>query len=327
MDSYSPEPGEIVEDDIPFIKRSNHKRKRSTDKKIKKKEKRKHYKSRAKYSKSKSESESECSITIKGSPKQKIQEQTQQERVIQEDEQLESVFIEFGVTKSVSNDQLEERRKRIEAIRMKHQINAIQKSPGTNEDCLSLENNSQSITQDHNNNNNNAFITNKEQQESFLKYIDLERDLLIKEEQGSCSLYNNHIEMNAKDTTNNQSPLTPDMFGDDPIEEKQHRNKKNNTQTINLSFYNQKESIGYYIPQLNEIIYSKYKVIGLCGKGVFSSVVKVLDFFNNIEYALKIIRNIDIMKNSGDKERAIISLLNKEDLEGKSLLFILTYNR
>lgn len=315
MERYSPEPGEIIEDNITILKRSNHKRKRSVGKKQKTKDKRKHYRSRSKYSKSKSSS----SITIKGSPRHKIPKTAKQEIGIEEKEKNEPAFFELNENRISSNDRLEERRKRIEVIRMKHQMQSIQKTPLTNEDVISINNDSSSNQQESNINNSSKVKDNTDpinkQQESFIKYIDQERELLTEEQKGNFySLYYHDIVISI-------DPVTPDMFGDDPIEETLARKEK--SQPINLSFYNQKESIGYYIPQLNEIIYSKYKVIGLCGKGVFSSVVKVLDIINNIEYALKIIRNIDIMKTSGDKEKSIISLLNKEDTEGKTLLLIL----
>jgi serine/threonine protein kinase len=94
----------------------------------------------------------------------------------------------------------------------------------------------------------------------------------------------------------------------------EHNKKKN---VIDLGLTSKNESIGYYIPQVNEIIYNKYKVIGLCGKGIFSSVFKVQDIQTNKLYSLKMIRNIDIMKLSGQKERQILSNLTTNSSQSK----------
>ena len=129
----------------------------------------------------------------------------------------------------------------------------------------------------------------------MLEYISNQRDTLNQDENEKiCS----------------SSSSTPDMFSDEKPK------KEMSTKNIDLGLSTKNESIGYYIPKIGELIHNKYKIVGLCGKGIFSSVVKVVDITSNIGYALKIIRNIDIMKASGDKEKTIITLLNKEDPEG-----------
>lgn len=122
---------------------------------------------------------------------------------------------------------------------------------------------------------------------------------------------------NKKDSSTSS---TPDMFSDD-FNKNSNAEQNDKISNLDLGISNKYENVGYYAPQLGEIINQKYKVIGLCGKGIFSSVVKVVDITSNIGYALKIIRNIDIMKASGDKERNIISLLNKDDKEGIIYIF------
>lgn len=122
---------------------------------------------------------------------------------------------------------------------------------------------------------------------------------------------------NKKDSSTSS---TPDMFSDD-FNKNSNAEQNDKISNLDLGISNKYENVGYYAPQLGEIINQKYKVIGLCGKGIFSSVVKVVDITSNIGYALKIIRNIDIMKASGDKERNIISLLNKDDKEGIFYIF------
>lgn len=126
---------------------------------------------------------------------------------------------------------------------------------------------------------------------------------------------------NKKDSSTSS---TPDMFSDD-FNKNSNAEQNDKISNLDLGISNKYENVGYYAPQLGEIINQKYKVIGLCGKGIFSSVVKVVDITSNIGYALKIIRNIDIMKASGDKERNIISLLNKDDKEG--IIYIFYFSR
>lgn len=109
------------------------------------------------------------------------------------------------------------------------------------------------------------------------------------------------------------SSSSSDMFEFSDIND-EHNKKKN---VIDLGLTSKNESIGYYIPQVNEIIYNKYKVIGLCGKGIFSSVFKVQDIQTNKLYSLKMIRNIDIMKLSGQKERQILSNLTTNSSQSK----------
>ena len=104
------------------------------------------------------------------------------------------------------------------------------------------------------------------------------------------------------------------MFCETPTDEIDPNNKK----SLNLFSYNEDNS-GYYNPKLGEIINSQYKVTGTCGKGIFSSVVKVIDITSNIEYAIKIVRTIDIMIMSAEKEKNIIKKLNEIDKNGKKI--------
>jgi hypothetical protein len=69
---------------------------------------------------------------------------------------------------------------------------------------------------------------------------------------------------------------------------------------------------------MNEILNNKYKIVGVCGKGIFSTVVKVIDLSsqNKNNYAVKIIRTIDVMYLSGEKERSILRKLNEVDKNG-----------
>ncbi len=78
-----------------------------------------------------------------------------------------------------------------------------------------------------------------------------------------------------------------------------------------------KEESGYYNPELNEVLNRHYQITGFCGKGIFSNVVRVVDINNNKEFAIKIIRAIDIMLMSGEKERSTLKRLNEIDKNGK----------
>ncbi len=102
------------------------------------------------------------------------------------------------------------------------------------------------------------------------------------------------------------------MFSETPTDNLNSANKKNLNLLTDLE---SSDTTGYYTSKLNEIINEKYKIIGMCGKGIFSTVVKVVDF-NNREFALKIIRNIDVMIISGEKERSILRKLNEMDKNG-----------
>jgi hypothetical protein len=107
---------------------------------------------------------------------------------------------------------------------------------------------------------------------------------------------------------------TPDMFVETPVDD-----PNDNKKVINLPLFDSYEdTTGYYTPKINELLNERYKVTGLCGKGIFSTVVKVTDITSNLEYAVKIVRTIDIMLISGDKERNILKKLNAADNKDNS---------
>jgi hypothetical protein len=103
------------------------------------------------------------------------------------------------------------------------------------------------------------------------------------------------------------------MFAETPIDKiLENKNK------INLPlFESHEDQTGYYTPKLNEMLNDHYKVVGLCGKGIFSNVVKVVEINNNKEYAIKILRSIDVMLLSGEKERNLLKKFNELDKNGK----------
>ena len=136
-----------------------------------------------------------------------------------------------------------------------------------------------------------------------------------KYKQSECNYNEGQIQNKESENINqdNASSSSSDMFEFSDTND-EHNKKKN---VIDLGLTSKNESIGYYIPQVNEIIYNRYKVIGLCGKGIFSSVFKVQDIQTNKLYSLKMIRNIDIMKLSGQKERQILSNLTTNSSQSK----------
>ena len=75
---------------------------------------------------------------------------------------------------------------------------------------------------------------------------------------------------------------------------------------------------GYYIPQVGEILLDtqkgcRYKINSVKGKGVFSCVVEVSNLDNNEKSAIKVLRNNDVMRKSGEKEIKILTKLNQSD--------------
>jgi serine/threonine-protein kinase PRP4 len=113
-----------------------------------------------------------------------------------------------------------------------------------------------------------------------------------------------------RDKMEHLGEMTPDMFAGTPVEDTSEQRK-----ILNLPLFDSYEdTTGYYTPKMGEIINSRYRVIGLCGKGIFSTVAKVIDITSNIEYAVKIVRTIDVMLASGDKERNILKKFNCDNI-------------
>ena len=78
------------------------------------------------------------------------------------------------------------------------------------------------------------------------------------------------------------------------------------------------DTSGYYIPQVGEVLIDnedemRYKIASIRGKGVFSCVVEVQNLETGQKYALKVLRNNDIMQKSGEKEIKVLQKLNNSD--------------
>ncbi|CAH8868889.1 unnamed protein product [Trichobilharzia szidati] len=71
---------------------------------------------------------------------------------------------------------------------------------------------------------------------------------------------------------------------------------------------------GYYRVRIGEVLDKRYTVYGYTGHGVFSNVVRARDSARgNLEVAVKIIRNNDVMHKSGLKELEVLKKLNDAD--------------
>jgi len=69
----------------------------------------------------------------------------------------------------------------------------------------------------------------------------------------------------------------------------------------------------YYRAQVGEILEKNFRVTEDIGRGVYGSVVKAEDLTSAKEYAIKILRNADLLTKSGERESAIIKKLNEAD--------------
>ncbi|KAJ1921408.1 U4/U6 small nuclear ribonucleoprotein prp4 [Mycoemilia scoparia] len=75
---------------------------------------------------------------------------------------------------------------------------------------------------------------------------------------------------------------------------------------------------GYYLVTPGEVLDGRYKITTHLGKGVFSTVVKARDSKNNnVDVAIKIIRNNETMYKAGMKELGILQRLQDADPHGK----------
>lgn len=111
-----------------------------------------------------------------------------------------------------------------------------------------------------------------------------------------------------------------DMFGETAANNEQLNSKvKQNTQAIALagaSGEDWDDQEGYYIAKIGEVMDDRYLVVeNICGKGVFSNVVKAKDQVDksNGTVAIKVMRCNDMMKKAAEKEIEILQTLNNAD--------------
>ncbi|CAH1780416.1 unnamed protein product [Owenia fusiformis] len=78
------------------------------------------------------------------------------------------------------------------------------------------------------------------------------------------------------------------------------------------------DSDGYYRVRIGEVLDKRYTVFGFTGQGVFSNVVRVRDQARgNLDCAIKIIRNNEMMQKTGMKELEYLRKLNDADPDDK----------
>mmetsp|Transcript_76548 Transcript_76548/g.123800 ORF Transcript_76548/g.123800 Transcript_76548/m.123800 type:complete len:604 (-) Transcript_76548:89-1900(-) len=78
------------------------------------------------------------------------------------------------------------------------------------------------------------------------------------------------------------------------------------------------DSEGYYRAKIGEVMVGRYVVTeDLCGKGVFSNVVKAKDKADGSQVAIKVMRCNDMMKKAAEKEVELLERLNKADKQNK----------
>lgn len=116
-----------------------------------------------------------------------------------------------------------------------------------------------------------------------------------------------------------------DMFGDS-AENIAHLNSlvsRGQSQSIGLtgaSGDDWDDQDGYYIAKIGEVMDDRYLVVeNVCGKGVFSNVIKAKDQVekSNGTVAIKVMRANDMMKKAAEKEIEILQLLNNADKGNK----------
>uniref|UniRef100_A0AC35UFN7 Protein kinase domain-containing protein n=1 Tax=Rhabditophanes sp. KR3021 TaxID=114890 RepID=A0AC35UFN7_9BILA len=136
-------------------------------------------------------------------------------------------------------------------------------------------------------------------------------------------------ELNENDKKQAQLPkeqkvnnITFDMFADDEelpagvLEQASFVTASDNTNASLKDNFDDTE--GYYRVRIGEIIQKKYHVYGTTGAGVFGNVIRARDKSNlNVDVAIKIIRNNELMYKTGKKELEIIRKLNDTDPNDK----------
>jgi len=209
--------------------------------------------------------------------------------------------------------------KRIEEIMAKHKVEASQTTPKDGNDNAEEDKNGLSSSS-----SDTKLQQMDEKNVQLLRTLDEERDRLN-------AIIDLEIQVQSEKSQKSIDMFDWDSEEDDEghyIEEAVKRGFKVANQDINI------DSEGYYQPKVGEIINpsssinfddedikskpGQYKIIGIAGKGVFSSVVKAENL--NVKeddphriVGIKIVRMRDIMIQAGMKERQILRELNQGD--------------
>ncbi|RKP17963.1 kinase-like protein, partial [Rozella allomycis CSF55] len=73
---------------------------------------------------------------------------------------------------------------------------------------------------------------------------------------------------------------------------------------------------GYCILKIDDVIYAKYKIKDIIGKGMYGEVFRVEEIATLEKLALKVIKGIDKYKRSAESELDILKVLRYHDVEG-----------
>eukprot|EP00416_Gambierdiscus_australes_P037538 CAMPEP_0171106756 /NCGR_PEP_ID=MMETSP0766_2-20121228/65450_1 /TAXON_ID=439317 /ORGANISM="Gambierdiscus australes, Strain CAWD 149" /LENGTH=628 /DNA_ID=CAMNT_0011567929 /DNA_START=136 /DNA_END=2022 /DNA_ORIENTATION=+ len=112
-----------------------------------------------------------------------------------------------------------------------------------------------------------------------------------------------------------------DMFQEDDDEQDALKRGVNQSAAISQTGasaddWNDKD--GYYRAQISEVMDGRYRVVeSMCGKGVFSNVVKAKDEQDKTLVAIKIMRCNDMMRKAAEKEVELLEKINRADKGNK----------
>mmetsp|Transcript_119647 Transcript_119647/g.333937 ORF Transcript_119647/g.333937 Transcript_119647/m.333937 type:complete len:629 (-) Transcript_119647:239-2125(-) len=123
-----------------------------------------------------------------------------------------------------------------------------------------------------------------------------------------------------------------DMFQEDEDEQDALKRGVNQSAAISQTGasaddWNDKE--GYYRAQISEVMDGRYRVVeSMCGKGVFSNVVKAKDEQDKTLVAIKVMRCNDMMRKAAEKEVELLEKINRADKGNKKnvIRLIRTFN-
>ncbi|WBW75121.1 serine/threonine protein kinase Prp4 [Schizosaccharomyces osmophilus] len=212
---------------------------------------------------------------------------------------------------------IEQRRKRRLEISKKHQAEGSKPTPSqasttdhlaskitksiSKTDAAKLENEQPSLDNQHSNGENDSILAKPDSNEPFSEKASMEDD----------------------------EDEEDDMFADSPLPTHKKRKTDKKPSTVKRSLAGMQDTWddveGYYKVILMEELDSRYLIQSNLGKGMFSSVVNVMDQMTKASFAIKIIRNNEVMYKAGMKEVSILERLQAADPEGRR--HIVRYDR
>ncbi|EPY51341.1 CMGC/DYRK/PRP4 protein kinase Prp4 [Schizosaccharomyces cryophilus OY26] len=212
---------------------------------------------------------------------------------------------------------IEQRRKRRLEILKKHQVESSTNAPSrvSTEDSLTSE------------------VTNPFSKPETSRSEDERRSLDGQQPNGlndsSLARPVSNEPFSEKTVNENEDDEEDDMFADTPSPSLKKRKTEKKPSTVKRSLAGMQDTWddieGYYKVILMEELDSRYVVQSNLGKGMFSSVVNVMDQKTKASFAIKIIRNNEVMYKAGMKEVSILERLQAADPEGRR--HIIRYDR